>query len=54
FLVLYALGRMGCEIFREPDASFILGMTRGQFLSLFLLAFGLILIFFRKQEEQLL
>ncbi|MDR1907134.1 MAG: prolipoprotein diacylglyceryl transferase [Puniceicoccales bacterium] len=47
FLVLYSMGRVGCEYFREPDAGLILGMTRGQFFSLFLLIFGIFLIFFR-------
>ena len=44
FLVLYALLRIGGEIFREPDASLIMGMNRGIFYSLFLLAGGIILI----------
>jgi phosphatidylglycerol:prolipoprotein diacylglycerol transferase len=50
FLLLYSIGRMGCECYREPDAGPILGMTRGQFWSIFLLIFGIILIFFRKKE----
>jgi phosphatidylglycerol:prolipoprotein diacylglycerol transferase len=45
FLVLYSLGRLAGEFFREPDAALILGMHRGSFYSIFLLAagFGLIL-----------
>lgn len=44
--VLYALVRIFCEIFREPDAgvSFICGMARGQFFSLVLLAVGIVFI----------
>ena len=34
FLIGYSLVRIFCEIFREPDASLILGITRGQFFSL--------------------
>jgi phosphatidylglycerol:prolipoprotein diacylglycerol transferase len=52
FLVLYAIGRMGCECFREPDAGLILGLTRGQFYSLFLLIFGIFLIFFAKSRRR--
>ena len=37
FLITYALARMIGEFFREPDASLILGMSRGQFYSIFLL-----------------
>ena len=37
FLLLYTIGRYVSEEFREPDSPFSLGMTRGQFLSLFLL-----------------
>jgi phosphatidylglycerol---prolipoprotein diacylglyceryl transferase len=44
FLVLYACARMAGEVFREPDASLILGLSRGTFYSLFMVAFGLFLI----------
>ncbi len=40
FLVGYALLRMAGEAFREPDASLILGLSRGTFYSLFMLAAG--------------
>jgi phosphatidylglycerol:prolipoprotein diacylglycerol transferase len=43
FFILYALGRMGCEWFREPDAPLICGCTAGQFYSLFLGALGMYL-----------
>jgi len=43
FLILYAFARIACEVFREPDASLILGMSRGTFYSLFMIAFGLFL-----------
>jgi phosphatidylglycerol:prolipoprotein diacylglycerol transferase len=40
FLVFYSLFRFGLEFFREPDASLILGLTRGQFYSLIALGAG--------------
>jgi phosphatidylglycerol:prolipoprotein diacylglycerol transferase len=44
FLVTYALARTVCEIYREPDASLILGVSRGIFYSAFLVAAGVVLI----------
>lgn len=46
FLVGYALVRMFCELFREPDigVSPILGLSRGTFYSIFLIVAGLALI----------
>jgi len=46
FFVLYALVRIIGEQFREPDMGipFTLGLTRGQFLSLFMILFGAWLI----------
>jgi len=46
FLVGYALVRIFCEIFREPDEgiSLIFGLSRGTFYSLFMIAAGAVLI----------
>ena len=44
FLVAYALLRAVGEIFREPDAALLFGLSRGTFYSLFLIAGGLALI----------
>jgi phosphatidylglycerol:prolipoprotein diacylglycerol transferase len=44
FLTLYAMARIFGELFREPDADLILGMSRGIFFSLFLLVLGIVLI----------
>ena len=44
FLVGYSLMRMLGELFREPDATLILGMSRGSFYSIFLLLAGVGLI----------
>jgi phosphatidylglycerol:prolipoprotein diacylglycerol transferase len=52
FLILYAIGRIGCEFFREPDAGLISGMTRGQFFSLFLLILGIGLVKFREKNNR--
>jgi phosphatidylglycerol:prolipoprotein diacylglycerol transferase len=43
-IVAYSLVRMFGEIFREPDASLILGVSRGTFYSIFLILAGLALI----------
>lgn len=41
FLFLYAVFRICCEMFREPDASLILGLSRGTFYSIFILIAGM-------------
>lgn len=45
FLVAYAIARIIGEIFREPDASLLFGVSRGTFYSLFLILAGLVFIF---------
>jgi len=52
FLVGYALVRMVGELFREPDASLILGVSRGTFYSVFLIAAGGFLILRRPAKMQ--
>lgn len=44
FLIAYAAVRAVGEIFREPDAGLILGLSRGTFYSIFLVAVGAWLI----------
>lgn len=44
FLVSYAIVRAIGELFREPDAGLILGLSRGTFYSLFMILAGLALI----------
>ncbi len=44
YLIGYAIVRMFGEQFREPDASLLLGLSRGTFYSLFLVISGAILI----------
>jgi len=41
FFVAYAVLRIIGEVFREPDAALTLGMSRGQFLSIFLIVIGI-------------
>jgi phosphatidylglycerol---prolipoprotein diacylglyceryl transferase len=44
FLVGYAFMRALSEVFREPDAALILGLSRGTFYSLFVAIAGLVLL----------
>jgi phosphatidylglycerol:prolipoprotein diacylglycerol transferase len=46
FLIGYALVRIFCELFREPDVgvNLIFGLSRGTFYSIFLILGGLVLI----------
>jgi phosphatidylglycerol---prolipoprotein diacylglyceryl transferase len=44
FLLAYAVVRAVGELFREPDASLILGLSRGTFYSIFLIVAGVWLI----------
>ncbi len=44
FFILYAAIRAIGEMFREPDASLLFGLSRGTFYSLFLVVGGLILL----------
>lgn len=46
FLIGYGVLRIIGEYFREPDASLILGLSRGQFYSLFLLFLGTCVIIY--------
>ncbi|MEN9841790.1 MAG: hypothetical protein RL376_1590 [Verrucomicrobiota bacterium] len=44
FLIAYAVVRAFGELFREPDASLLFGLTRGTFYSIFLVLGGLALL----------
>ena len=44
FFIFYAIFRIVVETFREPDASLIAGLTRGQFFSFFLILIGIAFI----------
>ena len=51
FLIAYGIVRIFGELFREPDAALILGLSRGQFYSIFMIlaGAGIIRIARRKQ-----
>ncbi|HAF58497.1 MAG TPA: prolipoprotein diacylglyceryl transferase, partial [Opitutae bacterium] len=51
FLVIYAFARIIGEFFREPDASLIIGMSRGQFYSIFLILGGVWVIFLAQKRK---
>lgn len=55
FLIAYSIARICNEFFREPDASLIMGMTRGQFYSIFLIlgGIGLVMIAEKKARKTL-
>lgn len=56
FFIVYAVGRISVENFREPDAGHIMGLTRGQFYSTFMIGVGiafLVFAFVRKRRNQL-
>lgn len=48
FLIAYSVVRMIGELFREPDADLILGLSRGTFYSIFLIMVGIALLLTRK------
>jgi phosphatidylglycerol---prolipoprotein diacylglyceryl transferase len=52
FLIGYAMARIVCEAFREPDASLILGLSRGTFYSLFLAIGGLLIIALSRPSQR--
>ncbi len=50
FLIAYAVARTISEVFREPDAGLILGLSRGTFYSVFLVIAGGALIAFASRQ----
>jgi len=51
FLITYAVARTITEVFREPDASLLFGLTRGTFYSLFMVVAGVMIIRRCKSSE---
>lgn len=51
FLLLYSVSRIINEIFREPDASLLLGISRGQFYSVFLIVAGIVIIYWARKSQ---
>jgi len=52
FLAGYGIVRIFGELFREPDASLILGLSRGQFYSLFMVAAGIGIVFYARKRTE--
>jgi phosphatidylglycerol:prolipoprotein diacylglycerol transferase len=52
FLIGYGMVRILGEIFREPDADLVIGLSRGQFYSLFIILSGAITIWIVKRRRQ--
>ncbi|MEO0795146.1 MAG: prolipoprotein diacylglyceryl transferase [Verrucomicrobiota bacterium] len=52
FLIGYAVLRVVGEFFREPDASLIMGLSRGAFYSLFMIIAGIVIIVLRHRTVQ--
>ena len=50
FLIIYAIARIFNEIFREPDASLLMGISRGQFYSIFLILAGIIVVLWSRDR----
>ena len=50
FLIGYGIMRILGETFREPDANLILGLSRGQFYSIFMILAGAITIWIVKRQ----
>ena len=44
FLLGYGIVRIIGELFREPDAALLFGLSRGQFYSIFMIVAGALLI----------
>ena len=44
FLIGYGIVRIFGELFREPDASLIMGLSRGQFYSIFMILAGVVIV----------
>jgi phosphatidylglycerol:prolipoprotein diacylglycerol transferase len=52
FLIAYALVRIAGECFREPDAPLTVCMTRGQFLSLFMIVSGIMFLIWARRKPR--
>ncbi len=50
FLIFYGMIRCFLELFREPDASLICNLSRGQFYSIFVILIGLLLKLYVKKH----
>tara|TARA_B100000035_G_scaffold132902_1_gene112934 strand:+ start:6021 stop:6869 length:849 start_codon:yes stop_codon:yes gene_type:complete len=51
FLILYSIARIFNELFREPDATLLFGISRGQFYSIFLLIGGALIVYWARKAK---
>jgi phosphatidylglycerol:prolipoprotein diacylglycerol transferase len=53
FLLFYGSARVATEVFRQPDegVALFMGLSRGQVLSLFMIMFGLLLLFYTSRRK---
>jgi phosphatidylglycerol:prolipoprotein diacylglycerol transferase len=51
FLTASGLVRILGELFREPDATLIMGLSRGTFYSVFTIAAGLVLVILARRRK---
>ncbi|MDQ8193886.1 prolipoprotein diacylglyceryl transferase [Coraliomargarita sp. SDUM461004] len=51
FLIGYALVRILGELFREPDAALVFGLSRGQFYSMFMIIAGTVAIWLARRSR---
>ena len=52
FGVLYAIARVVCECFKEPDDAVWMGITKGQWLSFGIFALGIALLFYAFKQKK--
>jgi phosphatidylglycerol:prolipoprotein diacylglycerol transferase len=52
-LILYGIFRIFVEVFRQPDAPLIWGLSRGQFFSIFLILIGAFILQFSRKRGTL-
>ena len=51
FLIGYGIVRIFGELFREPDAALIMGLSRGQFYSIFMIIVGIATLYFANRHK---
>ncbi len=54
FFIIYAIARIAVENLREPDSALVMGITKGQFYSLFFFAIGIAILswaLYRKRQN---
>ena len=52
FLIFYGVTRIICEVYRQPDAELILGLSRGQFYSIFMILAGTCIVAWLQRKKK--